>query len=89
MRPAAAVAHDEVEDGEAPSGTVGGVARIRSPLLTVAADILTLSKDDKAAQIAKKAWAEGTTLRAAALALGFTTAAEFDAWVRPQDMLGG
>ncbi|MGD9869823.1 MAG: class II fumarate hydratase [Thauera sp.] len=43
---------------------------------------------DKAAQIAKKAWAEGTTLRAAALALGFTTAAEFDAWVRPQDMLG-
>ena len=44
---------------------------------------------DKAAQIAKKAWAEGTTLRTAALALGFTTAAEFDAWVRTQDMLGG
>jgi fumarate hydratase class II len=43
---------------------------------------------DKAAQIAKKAWAEGTTLRAAALALGFTTAEEFDAWVRAQDMLG-
>ena len=44
---------------------------------------------DKAAQIAKKAWAEGTTLRAAALALGFTTAEEFDAWVQAQDMLGG
>ena len=44
---------------------------------------------DKAAQIAKKAWAEGTTLRAAAVTLGFTTGAEFDAWVRPQDMLGG
>jgi fumarate hydratase class II len=43
---------------------------------------------DKAARIAKKAWAEGTTLRAAALALGFTTAEEFDAWVRAQDMLG-
>jgi len=43
---------------------------------------------DKAAQIAKKAHAEGTTLRAAALALGFTTADEFDAWVRPEDMLG-
>lgn len=43
---------------------------------------------DKAAQIAKKAWAEGTTLRAAALALGFTTAEEFDAWVRPEHMLG-
>jgi fumarate hydratase class II len=44
---------------------------------------------DKAAQIARKAWAEHTTLRAAALALGFTTAAQFDAWVRPEDMLGG
>lgn len=43
---------------------------------------------DKAAQIAKKAWAEGTTLRAAALALRFTTAAQFDAWVRAEDMLG-
>ena len=43
---------------------------------------------DKSAQIAKKAHAEGTTLRAAALALGFTTADEFDAWVRPEDMLG-
>ncbi|MCK2088995.1 class II fumarate hydratase [Thauera aromatica] len=43
---------------------------------------------DKAAQIAKKAWAEDTTLRAAALALGFTTAEEFDAWVRPEHMLG-
>jgi fumarate hydratase class II len=43
---------------------------------------------DKAAQIAKKAWADGSTLRTAALALGFTTAAEFDAWVRPEDMLG-
>ncbi len=38
-RVAAAVAHDEIEDLEGPTGTVGGVARIRSPLLTVAADI--------------------------------------------------
>ncbi|MBW8303962.1 MAG: heparinase II/III family protein, partial [Brevundimonas sp.] len=38
-RAASAVAHDEVEDFEAPTGTVGGVARIRSPLLTVAADV--------------------------------------------------
>ncbi|GAA0870819.1 heparinase II/III family protein [Brevundimonas basaltis] len=38
-RVAAAVAHDEAEGDEAPTGTVGGVARIRSPLLTVAADI--------------------------------------------------
>ncbi|UTW07512.1 class II fumarate hydratase [Pseudomonas benzenivorans] len=43
---------------------------------------------DKAAQIAKKAYAEGTTLRAAALELGLLTEEQFDAWVRPQDMLG-
>ena len=44
---------------------------------------------DKAAQIAKKAWADGSTLRAAALALGYLSEAEFDAWVRAEDMLGG
>ena len=38
-RVASAVAHDEIEAVEPPTGTVGGVARIRSPLLTVAADI--------------------------------------------------
>jgi fumarate hydratase, class II len=43
---------------------------------------------DKAAQIAKKAHAEETTLREAALALGFVTAEQFDAWVRPENMVG-
>jgi fumarate hydratase class II len=43
---------------------------------------------DQAAKIAKKAHAEGTTLREAALALGFVTAEQFDAWVRPEDMVG-
>jgi fumarate hydratase class II len=43
---------------------------------------------DKAAQIAKKAHAEGTTLREAALASGFVTAEEFDRWVRPEAMIG-
>ncbi|MDB5873512.1 MAG: fumC [Ramlibacter sp.] len=43
---------------------------------------------DKAAQIAKKAHKEGTSLREAALSLGFVTAAQFDQWVRPQDMVG-
>lgn len=38
-RVAAAVAHDEADGAEPPVGTVGGVARIRSPLLTVAADV--------------------------------------------------
>lgn len=43
---------------------------------------------DKSAAIAKKAHAEASTLKQAALALGFVSEAEFDAWVRPQDMLG-
>jgi fumarate hydratase class II len=42
---------------------------------------------DKAAQIAKKAHKEGTTLREAALALGHVTAEQFDQWVRPEDMV--
>ena len=43
---------------------------------------------DKSAEIAKKAHREGTTLKAAALALGYVTADEFDAWVRPERMVG-
>ncbi len=43
---------------------------------------------DKAAEIAKKAHREGTTLKAAALALGYVSDADFDAWVRPETMLG-
>jgi len=43
---------------------------------------------DRSAEIAKKAHREGTTLRAAALALGYVTADEFDAWVRPERMVG-
>jgi fumarate hydratase class II len=43
---------------------------------------------DKAAEIAKKAHREGTTLKAAALALGYVTESEFDTWVRPEAMVG-
>ncbi len=43
---------------------------------------------DKAAEIAKRAHREGTTLREAALALGHVSAADFDAWVRPEAMTG-
>ncbi|CAG4907013.1 class II fumarate hydratase [Paraburkholderia saeva] len=43
---------------------------------------------DKAAQIAKKAHKEGTTLKAAALALGHVTDQQFDEWVKPADMVG-
>ena len=41
---------------------------------------------EKAAQIAKKAHTEGTGLREAALALGYVSGAQYDEWVRPEDM---
>lgn len=43
---------------------------------------------DKAAEIAKKAHREGTTLKAAAIATGYVTAEQFDAWVDPRKMTG-
>ncbi|HET7363774.1 MAG TPA: class II fumarate hydratase [Burkholderiales bacterium] len=43
---------------------------------------------DRAAEIAKKAHREGTTLREAALALGYVSAEDFDRWVRPERMIG-
>jgi fumarate hydratase class II len=43
---------------------------------------------DKAALIAKKAHQEGSTLREAALASGHVTGEQFDAWVRPEEMVG-
>jgi fumarate hydratase class II len=42
----------------------------------------------KAAEIANKAHTEGTTLKAAALATGYLTEEEYDAWVVPADMTG-
>ena len=44
---------------------------------------------DKASEIAKKAYKEGSTLRAAAVALGYVTDDEFTEWVRPEKMIGG
>jgi fumarate hydratase class II len=43
---------------------------------------------DKSAKIAKKAYADNSTLKAAAIELGFLTAEEFDQWVRPENMCG-
>jgi fumarate hydratase class II len=43
---------------------------------------------DRAAQIAKQAHAQGLSLRDAALGSGFVSAAQFDAWVRPEAMVG-
>jgi fumarate hydratase class II len=42
---------------------------------------------DKAAEIAKLAHANGTTLREEALKSGYVTAREFDELVRPEDMV--
>jgi fumarate hydratase class II len=41
---------------------------------------------DRAAEIAKKAHLEGSTLRDAALALGYVSAEDFERWVRPEAM---
>ena len=43
---------------------------------------------DRAAEIAKKAHREGSTLREAALGLGYVTAEDFDRWVRADAMIG-
>ena len=43
---------------------------------------------ERAAEIAKRAHRDGSTLRVAALALGYVTAEEFDLWMRPALMIG-
>jgi fumarate hydratase class II len=43
---------------------------------------------DNAAKVAKKAYAESTTLKEAAVALGLLSEAQFDQWVLPAKMLG-
>ncbi len=42
---------------------------------------------DKAALVAKTAYEQGLTLKQAAQQLGYATAAQFDAWVQPEQML--
>ena len=42
----------------------------------------------KAAEIANAAHANGTTLRQEAVKLGYLSEEEFDAWVKPEDMIG-
>jgi len=41
---------------------------------------------DRAAEIAKQAHRDGSTLKRAAVALGYVTEKEFDQWVRPEEM---
>jgi len=42
----------------------------------------------KAAEIAQKAHKKGTTLKEMAVQLGYVTPEQFDAWVRPENMVG-
>jgi len=42
---------------------------------------------DNAARVAKKAYAEGSTLKEAAVGLGLLSAEQFDAWVQPDEMV--
>src|SRR5512135_956736 len=43
---------------------------------------------DRAAEIAKRAHHDGSTLKQAALALGYVTAEQFDLWVNAENMVG-
>jgi fumarate hydratase class II len=42
----------------------------------------------KAAEIAQTAHKQGKTLKQTAIDLGYVTAEEFDAWVKPEEMVG-
>jgi len=42
----------------------------------------------KAAEIAQTAHKNGSTLKETAISLGYVTAEEFDAWVKPENMVG-
>ena len=71
-------------------GIVPNEARIRELLERSLMLVTALSPHigyDKAAEIAKKAHKDGSTLREAALALRYVSAADFDRWVRPEDMV--
>jgi len=60
-------------------------AHVENSLMLVTALTPTIGYD-KAAEVAKKAHHEGTSLREAVLALGYLTAEEFDRAVRPEAM---
>jgi fumarate hydratase class II len=66
------------------------IARIRQLLERSLMLVTALSPHigyDRAAEIAKKAHKDGSTLREAALALGYVKAEDFDRWVKPEAMI--
>ena len=72
------------------SGLVPNQARIdmhlQNSLMLVTA-LNTKIGYDKSAEIAKKAYKEGTTLKEAAIELDYLTEEEFNQWVRPEKMV--
>ena len=61
--------------------------KVENSLMLVTALAPHIGYDD-AAKVAKKAHAEGTSLREAALALKLVSAEDFDRWVKPGSMIG-
>lgn len=78
--------NDNCAVGIAPNDTVIK-EKLENSLMLVTA-LNTHIGYEKAAQIAKKAHKEGSTLREAAIALQFVTDQQFTEWVRPEDMIG-
>ncbi|MEI6664868.1 MAG: class II fumarate hydratase [Chloroflexota bacterium] len=71
-------------------GIIANTARIEELMRSSLMLVTALSPHigyDKSAEVAHKANHEGTTLREAALALGYVTVEQFDEWVRPEDMI--
>ena len=62
-------------------------AHVNNSLMLVTA-LNTKIGYEKAAKIAKTAHENGTTLKEEAVNLGYLTAAEFDEWVKPEEMIG-
>jgi fumarate hydratase class II len=63
------------------------IAKLRDESLMLVTALNPHIGYDNAAKIAKKAHKEHTTLKEAALALELLTSEQFDAWVRPEDMI--
>jgi fumarate hydratase class II len=71
-------------------GIVANEARIKQQMENSLMLVTALNPHigyDNAAKIAKKAYADGTSLKAAALELGLLTSEQFDQWVIPADMV--
>ncbi len=64
------------------------IAKLRDDSLMLVTALSPHIGYDNAAKVAKKAHAEGTSLREAAKALGLLTDEQFDEWVRPENMVG-